>query len=86
MTPKIHKVKNLIFDHNNLKIEIDGKEYVFDIEKISKRLSNASLAERKRFIVSASGYGIQWPLIDEDLSIDGLLALKNAKHRKLAHV
>ena len=29
--------------------------------------------EQNEFDVSPSGYGIYWPLIDEDISIDGLL-------------
>jgi len=44
------------------------------VRKVSKRLSKASLRERKKFEISPSGYGIHWPIIDEDLSIDGLLA------------
>jgi len=28
--------------------------------------------------ISPSGYGIYWPLIDEDLSIDGLLGIVHA--------
>jgi hypothetical protein len=31
--------------------------------------------ERNNFEVSPSGYGIHWPLIDEDLSIDGLIGI-----------
>ena len=31
----------------------------------SGRLARASLAERSRAVLSPSGYGINWPLIDE---------------------
>jgi len=48
------------------------------LAKISSRLLKASQTERLRFEVSPSGYGIHWPLIDEDLSIDGLLNIHNA--------
>ena len=71
---KAHRIQNLKFDNGHLKMEIDGKSYVFNVRKISKRLSEASLQERQKFEISPSGYGIHWPLIDEDLSIDGLLA------------
>jgi hypothetical protein len=30
-----------------------------------------------RYEISPSGYGIRWPLIDEDLSIDGLLGVRH---------
>jgi hypothetical protein len=42
-------------------------------EKCSERLAHASLAERNRAELSPSGYGIHWPLIDEDLAIGPLL-------------
>ena len=42
-------------------------------EKCSERLAHASLAERNRAELSPSGYGIHWPLIDEDLAVGPLL-------------
>ena len=42
-------------------------------EKCSERLARASLVERSRAELSPSGYGIHWPLIDEDLAIGPLL-------------
>lgn len=42
-------------------------------EKCSKRLARASFAERSRAELSPSGYGIRWPLIDEDLAVGPLL-------------
>jgi hypothetical protein len=48
------------------------KEYAFPLEKISKKLFDASDNERAHYKISPSGYGIHWPLLDEDLSIDGL--------------
>ena len=42
-------------------------------DKCSERLAHASLAERLRAELSPSGYGIHWPLIDEDLAVGPLL-------------
>jgi len=42
-------------------------------EKCSDRLVRASMAERNRAVLSPSGYGIHWPLIDEDLAVGPLL-------------
>ena len=42
-------------------------------EKCSERLSHASPVERNRAELSPSGYGIHWPLIDEDLAVGPLL-------------
>jgi hypothetical protein len=37
------------------------------------RLANAGPKERAVWEPAAAGHGIHWPLIDEDLSVDGLL-------------
>ena len=42
-------------------------------EKCSKRLASATEKERLNAELSPGGYGIHWPLIDEDLSVNGLL-------------
>lgn len=42
-------------------------------EQCSPRLARASLLERSRAELSPSGYGIHWPLIDEDLAIGPLV-------------
>ncbi len=37
------------------------------------RLFNATATQRRTWEVIGAGRGIHWPLVDEDLSIDGLL-------------
>ena len=75
---KLHDIQHLKFDKGKLILKIDGKEIVFRLSNISKKLAKASDVERNKYEISASGYGIHWPLIDEDLSIDGLLGIKHA--------
>ena len=48
------------------------------------RLFNASVAQRENWRICGGGYGIHWELIDEDLSVDGLLRGAPAPSRKLA--
>ena len=72
---KYHEVKSVAFDGDVLLIEVDGKVYRIALAAVSSRLLAAGPAERARYEVSPSGYGIHWPLIDEDLSIDGLLGI-----------
>ena len=75
---RAHDVKKLSFENDRMHLEVDGREHVFDLRDISQRLLQASTEERSTYDISPSGYGIHWPLIDEDLSIDGLLGLKHS--------
>ena len=47
----------------------------FDIpwEKCSPKLAEAGVLERTRAELSPSGYGIHWPLLDEDLAVAPLI-------------
>ncbi len=55
----------------------DEGEFQFEIKNISQALLKASEIERNTFSISPSGYGIHWPLIDEDLSLSGLMKVIN---------
>jgi len=52
---------------------VDSGSVSIPWEKYSERLAHASLVERNRAELSPSGYGIHWPLIDEDLAVGPLL-------------
>ncbi|MXY28272.1 DUF2442 domain-containing protein [Candidatus Poribacteria bacterium] len=72
---KHHQVTGLHFDGDCMVLTIDGREKTFRVSELSPVLQNASKKEKILFEVSPSGYGIHWPLLDEDLSIDGLLGV-----------
>ncbi len=74
----MHRVQKIEFKNDKMYLKIDNEEYVFQIKDISKKLLNASNLEREKYEISPSAYGIHWPLLDEDLSIDGLLGVKHA--------
>ena len=42
-------------------------------ERCSKSLATATELQRSTAELSPGGYGIHWPLLDEDLSISGLV-------------
>lgn len=42
-------------------------------EHCSQKLAGATDLERSTFELSPGGYGIHWPLLDEDLSVPGLV-------------
>lgn len=69
----IHKVETIRFNQDFIILNIDGNELTIPLEKLSDKLTSATEVERAMYKISPSGYGIHWPLIDEDLSIDGIL-------------
>jgi len=73
-----HKIKDVNFIQNFLLITIDGKHYKIDLRKYSKKLATTDISIKNNYIVSSSGYGIHWPDIDEDLSINGFLKNKES--------
>lgn len=72
---KFHQVERLGFDGDIMVLRVDGAEHRFLLSEVSPKLLAASQAEREKYEISPSGYGIHWPALDEDLSIDGLLSI-----------
>ncbi len=70
-----HDVRELRFEGGNLCVTVDGRERKYPIGDISSSLERATDRERNTYEISPSGYGIHWPLLDEDLSIDALLSV-----------
>ena len=68
-----HKIEKIAFVNDDMLINIDGNNLTIPLEKLSGRLKNAGSIERAMYKISPSGYGIHWPLIDEDLSIEGII-------------
>ena len=79
---KHHDLSDLKFEDGFLVIAVDGEAKRFQLKKISPVLEKASDEERNNFEISPSGYGIHWPLLDEDISIDSLLGIVHAPQWK----
>jgi len=72
---KMHEVVIVDTDKYDLYLSVDGQAYRIPWQKCSPRLNSATLEERSFIQISPSGYGLHWPLIDEDLAVDPLLKL-----------
>ena len=75
MKTSLHEVGEVTFSGDQMLLEVDGKAYRIELAEHSTRLLAASEAERNNCVVSPSGYGIHWPDIDEDLSVDRLVGI-----------
>jgi hypothetical protein len=74
-----HNISDISFGKHTISLAIDGKTVELPLDKVSMKLKDASDLQRKFYKVSPSGYGIHWPLIDEDLSVDAILKLFGQK-------
>jgi hypothetical protein len=67
------RVKNVRITEDTLSVDlVDGRTIVAPLVRYP-RLLDATAEQRQNWQVSAAGYGIHWPEIDEDLSTAGLL-------------
>ena len=67
------RVKDVSFTEDTLAVDlVDGRTIVVPVVWYP-RLLDASPEQRQNWQVSAAGYGIHWPDVDEDLSTAGLL-------------
>ena len=80
---KHRDVSELRFDGKFRMLIIDGQQKRFNVSELSTVLAEASERERTTFEISPSGYGIHWPLLDEDISIDGLLGIVHTPQTRM---
>jgi len=67
------RVRGVSISDDRLVVELfDGRSIAVPLVWYP-RLLNASRDERNDWEISAGGFGIHWPGIDEDLSTEGLL-------------
>jgi len=72
---RAHAVERVSFSGNVMQMVVDGRKYRINISRHSKRVAKASPEQKRHLVISPSGYGIHWPELDEDLSIDGLIGI-----------
>jgi hypothetical protein len=65
--------KGVTFKQDSMWVQLaDGRVLGVPLEYFP-RLSDATPAQRKKYRISASGKGLHWEELDEDISIKGLL-------------
>jgi|SwirhirootsSR3_FD_contig_31_15127518_length_534_multi_2_in_0_out_0_1 hypothetical protein len=82
MNTKFHNIEGVEFEGPNLVLRTDGKVYRVAMTAVSDRLAHATEAARRFCRFSPSGYGIHWPELDEDLSVDGIIRVASGLSAK----
>ena len=72
-----HKIEKVTIEKGVLNLIVDGSSIQINLEDVSDVLASATEEERQEFKISPSGYEIHWSLIDEDISIDGLVGIEH---------
>jgi len=70
---KHHEVSNIRFEENFIIMTVDGAEYRIDLREHSPQLAARDERTKMNFRISPAGYGLHWPEIDEDLSIEAMI-------------
>lgn len=67
------QVADVYFADDYLTVDLrDGRRISVPIDWYP-RLARATRSERENWMICGGGYGIHWPDLDEDLSMEGLL-------------
>jgi len=72
---KAYNSLDIRFEEDWMILIADNQTIKLKLKDISEKLSKATMEELKDYKISPSGYGINWRLLDEDLSVNGLLKL-----------
>lgn len=70
-----HNIESIYFEQELICLKVDGKLIKLPMEQVSTKLRSANEMQRNLFKISPSGYGVHWPLLDEDISINFLLKI-----------
>jgi hypothetical protein len=68
------RIRAVTFSGDFLKVIFDDRRILLVPLEWYPRLANATEAERLQCRIIGNGTGINWPIIDEDLDAEGLLA------------
>jgi hypothetical protein len=74
------RVVTVRFDETSCSVDlVHGRTITAPIEWFP-RLATATAEQRVNWQIAAGGYGIHWPDIDDDISVEGLLRGAPAQH------
>ncbi|MDD4737233.1 MAG: DUF2442 domain-containing protein [Kiritimatiellae bacterium] len=78
------KASHVRFDNDTMWVYLtDGRQLGVPLAYFP-RLRQATAEQRKKFIISGGGVGLHWDDLDEDISVEFLLAGIGDRHREVA--
>ena len=80
-TAEIITAKSIVTTDEELVLNLEDATVRIPWSKCSPVMAKATPEQRRTAELSPGGYGIQWPLLNEDLSIAGLLRDREPQRR-----
>ena len=78
------KAINVHFDEDTMWVDLtDGRQLGVPLAYFP-RLRQATIEERRKFVISGGGIGLHWDELDEDISVESLLAGIGDRTRQVA--
>lgn len=74
---RYHHIQKIAFLGDTMILTVDSKEHRIDLNQVSRKLLAATTAQRNGFEYDSFGYGIHWPALEEDLSVDALIGVSH---------
>lgn len=78
-----HNVRDVSVTEGILRMQVDGVFHEVDLRRTSRRLAKATDSQCANLEVAFSGYGIHWPDVDEDITVDGLIRNSQAGYPEM---
>jgi hypothetical protein len=78
VTLALPKVVGVVINDDTLSVDLEDGRTVSVPIGWYPRLAYGTPAERANFRISGAGYGIQWPDLDEDIGVEGLIVGKKS--------
>jgi len=79
------RIKDVHFTEDNLSVDLIGRTITVPLAWYP-RLLHTTEKQRKNWQKCGGGFGIHWPDIDEDLSVEGLLRGAPAPRQSISNV
>src|SRR5437667_4042365 len=78
ITPQLARIINVAVTDDTLSVDLeDGRTISVPIGWYP-RLTHGTPVERANFQISGAGYGLNWPELDEDIGVEGLMLGKKS--------
>ena len=74
----LSRVLNVLVTDDTLSVDLEDGRTVSVPIGCYPRLAAGTDSERDNFEISAAGYGVHWPDLDEDIGVEGLLLGKRS--------